>query len=140
MDLLGPSLEDLFNFCSRKLSLKSVLMLADQMVDLFHFLSFFFVPLYTLIVYPRQANFGFPFQINRVEFVHSKSFLHRDIKPDNFLMGLGRRANQVLCSILHIGEHICCFFCTYGIVFVRVTTNMVLTFSLTCRSTLLTLV
>ncbi|PWA58405.1 hypothetical protein CTI12_AA400320 [Artemisia annua] len=61
--LIGPSLEDLIILCSRKFSLETVLMLADQM-------------------------------INQIDFVQSKSFLHRDIKLDKFFMGLGLRANQ----------------------------------------------
>ncbi|CAM0945190.1 unnamed protein product [Alopecurus aequalis] len=64
IDLLGPSLEDLFNYCNRKFTLKTVLLLADQMIA-------------------------------RVEYMHLRGFLHRDIKPDNFLMGLGRKASQV---------------------------------------------
>ena len=35
MDLLGPSIEDLFVVCSKKFTLKTVLMLADQFVHLF---------------------------------------------------------------------------------------------------------
>lgn len=32
MDMLGPNLEDLFQICEKRFSLKTVLMLADQMV------------------------------------------------------------------------------------------------------------
>lgn len=64
MDKLGCSLEELFQKCGRTFSLKTVLMLADQMIQ-------------------------------RVEYIHSRLYLHRDIKPDNFLMGTGKRQHYV---------------------------------------------
>lgn len=76
MDLLGPSLESLFNYCNRQFSLKTVLMLAEMI-------------------------------ITRVEYMHYKHIIHRDIKPDNFAFGLlegsgpigERLAKNVFCVI-----------------------------------------
>ena len=62
--LMGPSLEDLFQYCDKRFSLKTILMLADQMIE-------------------------------RLQTLHSKNYLHRDIKPDNFLIGLDTRGSVV---------------------------------------------
>lgn len=71
IDILGPSLEDLFNYCGKRFSLKTVLMLAEQM-------------------------------ISRLEFMHSRSYIHRDVKPDNFLIGVGSRKVLYKFSLVYI--------------------------------------
>ena len=64
MELLGQSLENLFQSQNKSFSIKTACMLGIQMID-------------------------------RIEYVHSRKIIHRDIKPDNFVMGRGLKSHIV---------------------------------------------
>jgi casein kinase 1 len=64
VDLLGKSLGSLFAKCGGSFSLKTVLMLADQM-------------------------------ISRLEYLHENNYIHRDLKPDNMMIGRDHLNNQI---------------------------------------------
>jgi serine/threonine protein kinase len=64
MEKLGTSLSDLFYKHGKRFSLKTTLILADQM-------------------------------IKRLQTMHTMGILHRDIKPGNFVMGLGENTHKV---------------------------------------------
>jgi serine/threonine protein kinase len=68
-ELLGPNLEDLFCYCGQKFSLKTTLMLADQL-------------------------------LHRFQSLHVADYLHRDVKPENFLLGTGSQGNAVYMTDL----------------------------------------
>ena len=64
MELLGKSLEDIFQQQQKKFSIKTVCMIGIQMID-------------------------------RLEFIHNKNIIHRDIKPDNFVLGLDNKSHII---------------------------------------------
>ena len=64
MELLGKSLEDIFQAQQKKFTVKTVAMIGIQMLD-------------------------------RLEFIHSKNIIHRDIKPDNFVLGLDNKSHII---------------------------------------------
>ena len=64
MELLGKSLDILFQEQKKKFSIKTVSMIGIQMLE-------------------------------RIEFIHNKYIIHRDVKPDNFLMGLDTKSHII---------------------------------------------
>jgi serine/threonine protein kinase len=75
-ELLGPNLEDLLRYCGNRFSLKTTLMLADQLLR------------------PLEA-------------LRAHYYLHRDIKPKNFLLGstIGRQGNVFYLTDLSLAVH-----------------------------------
>jgi serine/threonine protein kinase len=74
MDMCGRSIEDLFCRCRRRFSLKTTLMVADQLLC-------------------------------RMEVMHAKNHIHRDIKPDNFVIGRGDRSKLIYVIDLGLSKN-----------------------------------
>ncbi|TPX42786.1 hypothetical protein SeMB42_g04988 [Synchytrium endobioticum] len=94
MELLGPSLENLFNYCGRKFSLKTVLVLADQLIYLMqHFHSSHYIH---RDIKPENFLMGLRSRSNKVHLIdiglakkyrHPTTHLHILYKENKDLLG-----------------------------------------------------
>lgn len=64
MELVGKSLEQIFQQREKKFSIKTTCLLAIQMIDL-------------------------------MKYIHDKDLIHRDVKPDNFCIGLNDKSHVI---------------------------------------------
>jgi casein kinase I homolog HRR25 len=84
LEHLGPSLGNLFDRYHHKFTLSTVLLLADQLVSVRDCFNC-----------KEGAPLILTTQISCIEYVHSRHFIHGDIKPSNILMGVGDHDDQV---------------------------------------------
>merc|ERR1719379_2057931 len=68
LERLGQSLESIFQDCHRRFTVRTVMLMALQMIDC-------------------------------VEMLHGVNYIHRDIKPDNFMLGHGSKRKHMIYII-----------------------------------------
>ena len=73
--------------CQGNYNILIIELLGHSLEDYFNYCKRHFTLLTTLMLVDQM--------LSRVEFIHSRDFIHRDIKPDNFLMGRGSKKHQV---------------------------------------------
>ena len=86
MEILGPNLEELFQYCDKRFTIKTTAIIAEQILE-------------------------------RIELLHNYQFIYRDIKPDNFLIGCGKKQTTIFMIDLGLakrfkdpktGQHVKC--------------------------------